>query len=397
MKNIIPFIVLFTTGMAVNAQTDSLKHRAVQISFVYPVGSNGMESPSYSSTFSFNLLSGYNGGVNAIEIGGLSNMNTQSARGFQLAGILNANKGGMNGLQIGGIGNSNELQSKGVQIGGIYHFQSGHFRGTRTSGVLTLQQGDFTGANGSGIITLMRGHMNGFSGSGVASIHQGHTKGLQAAGVINIAHGGVNGVQAAGVMNLNDSMVTGAQLSPILNIGKKIRGTQIGLVNMADSSETPIGFINIIKSGSMHITIQGNDMGTTTAALKSGGKRTYGIIGFGYNTLVSNIRWSTTAGLGIHSYLSNKLHIDWELALTNHYKRFDDHDKLNLLVGFRPLLAYQFTKHLGVYAGPSVNYYITNTTQTEEIPAYDVWSKTTSGNNQYIWFGAVAGIQVKIN
>lgn len=384
MKRILITLIcfLFSGAQALFAQQkDSTTERVAQVSFIYPVGTNGMESYKYLNHFSLNLLGGINGGIN----------------GFELGGLFNINKGNITGAQIGGLFNISSGNVNGAQIGGLVNVNTGTVIGSKTSGIVSLQSDDVRGSIGSGIASVSKGNLTGFEGSGIVNTREGDINGMQAAGIININKGNVKGLQSAGIINISSGTVKGIQMAPILNIASKVNGLQIGLINIADSSDAPLGLVNLSKSGNIRITVNGNDLGTTTAALKSGGRRTYGIIGFGYNTFVSNIRWSTTAGLGIHSYLSQKLLIDWELAVTNHYKRLDVHDRLNLLAGFRPLLAYNFTKRAGIYAGPSINYYITNAAQNDEVPSYTVWDNKSSKNNQYIWLGAVAGIQFKIN
>lgn len=110
-------ILILRSGLAV-AQTEELKHQKAQVTFVYPLGTNGMER-DLSHDFSFNMLFGMNGGVNGFEFGGTGNYNNGEVKGFQLAGITNYTKGAVNGAQISGIANINIGPTKGFQLSTI--------------------------------------------------------------------------------------------------------------------------------------------------------------------------------------------------------------------------------------------------------------------------------------
>jgi len=94
-----------STFITIGQTNDSLKTRPVQVTFIYPMGTNGLESSTYANEFSFNILAGVNGGVNGAEIGGVSNTNTGHVNGLQIAGIANVDLKSANGLIISGIAN----------------------------------------------------------------------------------------------------------------------------------------------------------------------------------------------------------------------------------------------------------------------------------------------------
>ena len=61
--------------------------RPVQISFVTPLGTNGMESWKVINNFSLNMFAGYNGGVQGVEIAGFHNQIKEDVVGLQIAVI----------------------------------------------------------------------------------------------------------------------------------------------------------------------------------------------------------------------------------------------------------------------------------------------------------------------
>ena len=119
MKNLILISLFIIAIIPLSAQTEKKTSRTFQLSFISPMGTNGIESPQIDNTVSLNILAGVNGGVRAFEMGALMNWNQGSVRGFQIAGITNVVRGSTTGAQIGGIYNFSEDNQTGVQIGGI--------------------------------------------------------------------------------------------------------------------------------------------------------------------------------------------------------------------------------------------------------------------------------------
>ena len=77
----------------------------VQVTFIYPLGTNGARSPYKTNRFSFNLLAGYNGSVNGFEVGGFANILKKDIKGFQIAGFSNIVGGKTTGFQGAGFAN----------------------------------------------------------------------------------------------------------------------------------------------------------------------------------------------------------------------------------------------------------------------------------------------------
>src|SRR5690606_22129835 len=117
----------------------------------------------------------------------------------------------------------------------------------------------------TGIVNLSE-NVDGMQLSGTGNVSQ-HVKGLQLGGIVNLAHD-VKGSQVAGILN-KAGRVTGIQLS--------------GIINMADSSDYPIGLINIIKNGERSIGISTDENLSSLISFRSGGRKLYGIIGLGSN------------------------------------------------------------------------------------------------------------------
>lgn len=133
MKKIL-VVMLCLCAHTVFAQTQDSKKSPFQLSFVSPLGTNGLQSSQYTNTVSLNLLAGISKNEEAFTLGGLSNIILNDAkgvqiaglsnyvgnegRGFQLAGLVNVNKGGFSGFQLAGLVNIAK-DVEGVQLAGL--------------------------------------------------------------------------------------------------------------------------------------------------------------------------------------------------------------------------------------------------------------------------------------
>ena len=63
--------------------------RTFQVSLVPGLGTNGMHPGGYHNYFSLNLTGGYSASTYLLEVGVLSNFNTEETRGLQIAGLAN--------------------------------------------------------------------------------------------------------------------------------------------------------------------------------------------------------------------------------------------------------------------------------------------------------------------
>ena len=82
MKTIKGLSILFLAVLAC-LNTNAQETKAVQIAFIYPVGTAGTNSVDYKNNFSFNIIGGLNGGVNGFEFGSVANINQGDVTGCQ--------------------------------------------------------------------------------------------------------------------------------------------------------------------------------------------------------------------------------------------------------------------------------------------------------------------------
>ncbi|WNJ19062.1 LA_2272 family surface repeat-containing protein [Pontibacter sp. G13] len=162
--------VLFALALA-GFSAYAQESRVAQVTFFYPLGTNGVRSMEYANNFSFNVLFGLNGGVNGVEIGS----------------IFNYNAGDMNGVQIGGVSNINTMNGDGLMLSGVANVSGGSFNGAAIAGVGNYIHEDFNGFQ-LGVINITRNTLKGVQ-LGIVNF-QGDNQGVPI-GLINIAVGGL--------------------------------------------------------------------------------------------------------------------------------------------------------------------------------------------------------------
>lgn len=111
-------LALFSKGMSAQENKEQAAPSS-QITFAYPLGTNGYDARSISNKFSVNVLYGVNGGLDGFEAGGLFNYNGGDVRGVQLAGMANINKEHTSGFMWAGCVNVALDDARGVQFADV--------------------------------------------------------------------------------------------------------------------------------------------------------------------------------------------------------------------------------------------------------------------------------------
>ena len=230
------------------------KYVPFHFSFMPPLSSNGINASQYTNGASFSILAGMSANERNFTFASISNVIANEARGLQFAGISN-----------------------------------------------------YIGKQGQGVAF-----------AGITNTTKGTYKGVQLAGLLNTTKGTYKGVQLAGLLNTSKD-ITGLQFAGLLNIAGKVRGVQFaGLLNIAEESDCPIGLVNIVKRGEMGIALTYDILGNGIVSFRSGGKYTYGIIGFGYNHKLSGDNKTVAdAGYGVHIPCYSWFQINNEFKVTS--------------------------------------------------------------------------------
>lgn len=403
--------------------------RPYQVSFVPGMSSNGKLNSQVVNNFSFNILGGYSGGVNGFELGGLFNIDKKDVRFVQIGGLLNIDGasftgvqiGGIhntvldsvNGFQVGGIGNFVKRNVNGWQIGGIYNHTGGSFKGAQLSGFANFVGKAFTGMQGSGNYNVAGNAFTGAQIAGWGNFSRGYTVGAQLAGNVNVNWKDMKGAQVSGLFNLNGRHLQGAQvsglgnvnggtlngiqLSSLFNYTKKLKGVQIGLVNIADTSDGySIGLINIVFKGYHKLSLFTSDALPFNGAFKTGNSKLYSIllasvsVGYGNDSL--DKAWGFGYGIGREFPIAKKWAFNTEITSQHIY--LGDWDHLNLLNRLSFHAHFKLGKYVSLFAGPAFSLYYSDQEVKHDGFKTDIAPSGhfKFGDKMKGWFGFNAGI-----
>ncbi|GAA4317367.1 hypothetical protein GCM10023143_29390 [Compostibacter hankyongensis] len=336
-------IFLALSGTAVAQQKDdaTLISRPADVGLIYPLSTNGTAAAQYSNRFSLQALAGVSGAV----------------QGSAFAGIANIVKGNADGAVFAGIANL---------IGG-------RARGGQFAGILNAVKEDVTGFQAAGLVNTA-----------------GSLNGVQAAGLANIIRGKSRAVQVGGLFNKADE--ARAQLAGLVNKAGKVKGVQIaGLLNIADSSDYPIGFVNIIKTGDKSIGISTDETLNGLLSFRSGGRVLYGILGAGYNLKTDYDLYAVQAGIGAHLLNSGRFRLNAE---GTQLFQMDLKGNNSLRYTLHVLPEINLTGRLALYAGPTVNLLIDYSDDkfTGQTDHY-FWSTRRRDHFLGAWIGVAGGLK----
>jgi hypothetical protein len=345
------------------ATSDSLPYqtRPFQVSFVTPLGTNGLESGRIVNHVSFNLLAGYAAGLDGVEFGGFANVEKKDVRGVQFAGFANVVGGNVTAGQFAGFANVNGGVARGAQFAGFLNLTGDSVLAAQFAGFANIANGSAKGAQFAGFTNITKGSALGPQGAGFANIVKGTVGGPQFAGFLNTATGNVYGAQFAGFANVAGRSVQGAQVAGFLNVARKVRGVQIGVVNVADSVDgVQIGLFNFARHGYRRLELWGNEVMYANMAFKMGSKHFHNIFAVGGSVDGEEYRWAPGFGFGSEWDLTGRLLLNVD-AIAWHINEDETWtDELNLLNQLRANLGFRLGKRAALFVGPTFNVYVSN-------------------------------------
>lgn len=277
-----------------------------QISMTPGLSTHAFFNSQVVNKFSLNIIGGYTAGVAGTELGGVFNVNQFSMHGVQFAGVSNVVGGDVKGFQAAGVGNVGLNKLSGVQVAGVWN----------------------------SVDTVVWG--------------------LQVAGGINMANSATHGAQLAGGMNISRGEV-GSQLAGGINIAKKVRGVQLSVINIADSSDYPIGVFNWIRKGSRQLSLGIDESSFIAASLRSGGRVMYSVLAAGIYLNDENVKYGIEAGIGAHLVRGKRFTLSTELVHRTHFDKDLKYNEANRS-SFRIVPAVNLGRYIQVYAAPSLTY-----------------------------------------
>jgi len=328
------------TGDQTRMEGQPLKHSPVHIGLIYPISTNGVQAPAYSNSFSLHAFGGVSGVETGVALAGFSLVIMDSSSGLQASGFAN-----------------------------YFHHNAG---GTQLAGFMNIIRDTAAGVRAAGFMNAT-----------------GVSKGVSMAGFINISWDA--GTQIGGFMNVAGDART--QIGGFMNIARKVKGVQIaGFINIADSSDYPIGIVNIIRNGEKSMSLTTDETLTSLVTLRSGSRKLYGIFGVGYNGKDKKDLYAWEAGLGAHFNIVPHLRLNTELVSIG----LTDFKSGDYFRGsFRLLPALRLGHRVEFFAGPTFNYIRSEKGKGAGLVTHYVWSeKEASGVLHGLYFGATGGMNI---
>jgi len=369
IKTLATAILMTVSGAAV-AQ-EQLRSNA-HIGFVYPLSTNGVRALEYSNRFSIHAIAGVSRAEEAFCVSGVANVVKDSAKGFIAAGTANI---------IGG-------SADGCQAAGFINYVGGNTRGTQLGGFINLSS-TVDGAQVGGFANVAMHEVKGAQIAGF--INTADTATAQVAGFINVANRAK--AQVAGFVNVAEE-VDGTQIAGFINVARKVNGVQIaGFINIADSSDCPIGIINIIGNGEQALGVTVNEIGTTMLTFRSGGRKLYGILGVGGNYTGGYRGYALEAGVGMHIPVRPNFRFNTEVSVTSLSDLWINTD-IRTDLRFMPAVK---LGNVEIFAGPTFSYTGTNDIQGVGRVGYTLWDYESFNYTHNFAIGGVAGIQYHFN
>jgi len=354
-------IVLIALAFKANAQeTKTVK---ANFGLIYPLSTNGTHAPLDTNDLSIHLLAGVSSVEKGSAFAGLSNVVRNEAKGALFAGFSNHVGKEANGALFAGFLNTYR-SAKGTQFAGFANLAQDSVKGAQFSGFLNTAGGNLTGS--------------------------------QFAGFNNTAKN-ITTSQFAGFINVAED-VGGGQFAGFINVAKKVKGAQIaGFINIAETSDCPIGIINIIKNGEKSVAATIDESQTSMLTFRSGGKHLYGIIGAGYNFKNKDEVYAYEVGFGAHFFQSRHFRLNMELTQTM-LESFKEGEYFKGTLRLLP--AVKVAPWLELFGGPSINFVSTNTAEGLALhPENDklvihTWQNQWSDFRQSLHIGYQAGLQI---
>ena len=356
MKKCLFALPLLLFSLFLQAQDSArVQIRPIHIGLIYPLSTNGADAPNIRNRVSLHAF----GGLSAGE------------EGLCLSGFGHITRGDLSGLQASGFGNIVDGQATGILVGGF---------GNVTKSVKGMQYAGF------GNISK---RVEGIQAAGFGNI-TGDMLGIQSASFGNIAKN-LSGVQVASFMNVAEE-VEGAQFAGFMNIAGKVKGLQAaGFMNIADSSDFPIGFINIIKNGHMHVQVSTDELGTLYLDFRSGGRYTYGFIGVGLDFLTGSVLPASQAGIGVQIPVWKAISLRPEAVVGGIYDIENSESWQRM--GFRVLGDIKLGR-LHVFFGPSLS--VVNSNLENFSPLVNFGSWTEDGRRYFAAMGYAVGLSYRL-
>jgi len=284
-----------------------------------------------------------------------------------------------------------------LQAAGAINVTGGALRGVQLAGFNNTVLDSMRGLQAAGFVNMVVGNMHGVQLAGLVNIVAHEVQGVQAAGTGNVAWMNVRGLQVSPNFNVATKEMNGLQLSAGVNYAHKLKGVQVGIVNIADTSDGySLGLINIIHKGYHKLVISSNEILPISLGYKAGNRKLYSILSVGLQPDSNRTIFSVGYGAGSDIALGKKWFFNPEIS--THYLYLNNDNGTHVLNRLQLHISWHAHKKFALFAGPSLSAYYASADNTEGsnhfipttgYPSFGLWNKQWQG-----WIGWNAGITI---
>jgi hypothetical protein len=332
---------------------ENLYNKNFQVSLLPNLGFYLLKSGLYKFKGSLNLIAGYVGGVDGVELGLGVNAIRNNLNGLQLAGLANVVGGNVSGLQASFLNNTSIGRHNGAQISAISNVSWGKFSGGQFCLGLNIARSKFTGVQMAPVnitIDTIRGAQ-----LGLVNIATSVSQTAQIS-IYNYAH--IN--KHFQLAFLNSGKNNNAFQLALLNICKNQNGFQLGVINCADTvSGLSVGIINIVKNGYTHLDYSYTTGRFANIVFKTGAHRFYNLIDLGVRP--DNMPdFKFGYGFGFQKTLSKRFGVNYDFSVSHIIENNKFDANLNLISQQNVNISYSITKRFAIICGFQLNELFTN-------------------------------------
>ncbi len=199
--------------------------------------------------------------------------------------------------------------------------------------------------------------------------------------------------------------VPGAQVSAFMNVAG-YAGAQIGIINIADSSQFSLGILSFIKNGYRSLEIAGQETLHGNLTFRLGMRSFYNILNVSSTYDVSS--WAFGYGIGTSFSIPGRgNYVQLELMSRHVSENESWTTELNLHNQFNIIWDLRIGSHMSVAFGPTINAFVSKRYNEEinsygsELPPYMILDETfrNSGNtpvNVKGWVGFHLGLRYNL-
>jgi len=347
-------LLLQAVLFAGTARAQSIPHRPVTLSFVYPLSTN--RTPDVDSSFRLSLLYGRQHAVRGLDLNLGASLLSGDMNGVQLTGLYSQIGGDLEGLALGLGPTYVRGDVEGVEMSLFPNVVTGGFRGLQYSWMINLVQGETAGAQLSAIFNQAGAGGRFLQFAVVANAAGADYRGLQLTGGFNYANSTLNGVQL-GLANAAVEM-HGLQVGA-LNFTDVQHGLQVGALNMnGENRGVPVGLYNHSKTGGKVDWITyGSNLALVNTGVRTVVRRFHSMLSVGWNDVDAD--YANTAFLSWQYGYTVPLSPAWSVGADLGYVHImpeatDDpnvNDKLHFAVQLRALAEFRPSPKFSVFAG----------------------------------------------